>query len=457
MRKASVCVRLHCLTLAVAALGVVCPELTAQSNRFRELWSEPAIATRIDEGIRANRTAWAALHFTDSRGRALTGVSAEIRQVSSDFLFGINAFMVGGFESSEENRRYGDRIAELFNYATAPFYWKTLEPEPGRLRFDSGSEKIYRRPPPDVVLEFCRRNAIILKGHPLVWDNPRWHHPEWAPTDSMELMRLIRRRIEQISDRYRDKIHYWDVVNEAMYRHLDVAMPVDYVFRSFQVAAASFPVDSTLILNETTSVWRDYREEMSPFYLLAQNLLLRGAKLDALGFQCHFFSEPLWGQTLAGDAMRPRDLFAVLDQYSTLGRPIHITEITIPTLPNSSDGAKAQAEVVRNFYRLWFSHPSVEAITWWNLVDETAAPGEDKWRGGLLGRDFSEKPVWKVLHQLLLNDWRTRLSLKSGNASSIQFRGFFGTYEVTAQIGDRHKTVQFRLEKGRPNRLEIQL
>ena len=44
---------------------------------------------------------------------------------------------------------------EYFNLATVPFYWNSLEPQENKPRFEKDSEKIYRRPAPDLCLEYC--------------------------------------------------------------------------------------------------------------------------------------------------------------------------------------------------------------------------------------------------------------------------------------------------------------
>ena len=145
----------------------------------------------------------------------------------------------------------------------------------------------------------------------------------------------------------------------------------------------------------------------------------------------------------------------MLDRYSDFDRPIHITEITIPALPNSPDGERDQATVARNFYRLWFSHPRIEAISWWNLVDGTAAKGEDKWNAGLLRRDFSPKPAFEALDRLINHDWKTVLETSSTARGEVAFRGFHGEYTVTAQSGGKTVKQTFRLKKGAPNEWTI--
>ncbi len=431
----------------------------AQSAEYRELWNDPAVVQRIDDGIRANRMGWATLRFVDAAGHPVTGVKVDVEQIRHQFLFGANLFMLGGFPTEAENRDYERTFLGLFNYGTAAFYWKTLEPKPGEPRFAVSSQPVFRRPPPDVAVEFARRSGIVLKGHPLVWDSPQWQHPDWAPQDPAAVDRLLRKRIEQIAERYRGSIAVWDVVNEVFNRkyHMHIPMPQDFVYRAFETAAKVFPVDTKLTLNEAASVWTDFQDETSPFYLLIENLLLRGAAVNTIGMQMHIFSEDVWRRNLNGTAMKPLDVLRVLDRYGDFHLPIHITEITVPALPDTAAGEAAQAEVVRNLYRLWFSHPAVEAITWWNLVDNTAVPGENRWLGGLVHRDFSPKPAYEVLRKLIQEDWRTRLKGDTGAKATMRLQGFYGRYRATVVHNGRTSTTEFDLAKGAGNVIDVRL
>ena len=52
-------------------------------------------------------------------------------------------------------------------------------------------------------------------------------------------------------------------------------------------------------------------------------------------------------------------------------------------------------------YSQLYAHPSVEAITWWDMQDGNwlNAPS------GLIRRDFSEKPAYKKLKELINKEW----------------------------------------------------
>ncbi|MCE5308328.1 MAG: hypothetical protein LLG20_11875 [Acidobacteriales bacterium] len=70
--------------------------------------------------------------------------------------------------------------------------------------------------------------------------------------------------------------------------------------------------------------------------------------------------------------------------------------------------------MTRNLYRLLFSHPSVEAITWWNLAGGTAFGDENKYRAGLVRRDMFPKPSYEALRKLIREEWHTRMEIDSG-------------------------------------------
>ncbi|RYC70801.1 endo-1,4-beta-xylanase [Spirosoma sordidisoli] len=426
-----------CLTLSALPLSA------QLSDDYKNQWASPAVQQRIADGIREHRMGNFTVRFTDKDGNPVSPGDVSLTQTRHDFHFGANGFMVKGFKNPKEDALYEEHFARLFNFVTIPFYWPELEPEPGKLRFDKDSPYSYRRPAPDLVMEFARKHAITPKGHTLVWDNPRWSIPTWLPKDEKIMEQKISKRIEQIAQRYGHEIQIWDVVNEVTDRHADVLMPKDFAFKAFKESERVFPNSNVFTLNFTTAIWkRSNKREYSADYLLTESLLRRNAKINAIGLQFHNFSEPEYEQIVKGKEMTPTTLFNTLDLYSDFNLPLHITEITVSAL--SDKGPDYQAVMAENYYKLWFSHPKVEAIIWWNLVDGTAAPagiradgsvipGEDKWKGGLLNRDFTKKPVYDVLDRLINKEWRTNLTVKP-TANGASYRGFYGTYKLVTQL-----------------------
>lgn len=436
----------------VAVLICACVGLNAQLNRFDSLWSDPLIEERINKGIEQNRKGDFTVQLPEIRGKA----DIEVEQIKHEYQFGCNIFMLKGFKDDAKNKRYEEVFTSLFNLACVPYYWKTLEPEKGKPRYASNSSFIYRRPPPDMVVEFCRQAGITPKGHTMVWDHPEHSIPTWLPKDTQAVKALITGRIKELGEKYGNSVQTWDVANEVLRTHANISLPYQYCLNAFQDAQKYFPSTTKLMINEvTTEVWQNYHREYSPYYLLIQNLLNSGANIGAIGLQFHFFSEQLHNDVLAGKSIKPSDLFQVLDLYGKFGKPLHISEITLPALPFNDEGMKNQAKLTRNFYRLWFSHPSTEAIIWWNVADGTAVAGEDKWHGGFLHEDLSPKPAFDTLNNLINKEWKTRFTEKVNNRSEISFRGFYGDYIIRVKRGKNVMERKVTFSKQGTNTIKI--
>lgn len=241
------------------------------SEAYWNRWN-PQVQARIDADIDANRKADAVINLGD----VPAGTEIKIEQVSHDFIFGAHIFNFNQLGTHERNERYKALYGTLFNSATIPFYWKTFETEPGRLRFATEywdteefwnncetpkSQPHWRRPSTDQIVEFCESKGIRAHGHPMIWGTRISQHPHWilekmvtpeeheimdgyitdwnAPNsrkpkyteryDSLSasqiaeslpeytktLNRLFENRIRQLAEHYGDRIASWDVVNES--------------------------------------------------------------------------------------------------------------------------------------------------------------------------------------------------------------------------------------------------
>jgi len=92
---------------------------------------------------------------------------------------------------------------------------------------------------------------------------------------------------------------------------------------------------------------------------------------------------------------------ALLDRLGEYGRPVHITEQSVPSTwdPDWTQyGAgwwhhpwneETQAEFLRDFYTIAFSKEPVEAITWWDINDNSFI-----FTGGLLDSESNPKPAY---------------------------------------------------------------
>ncbi|WP_269522715.1 endo-1,4-beta-xylanase [Coraliomargarita parva] len=452
---------------------------------YLKRWS-PELQAQIDASIEANRKVDA---HVDLSGLP-AGTSVEVEQLDHAFRFGAHIFNFNQLGSRECNDRYKDLYGTFFNSATIAFYWRKFEPEEGKPRFsgkfedseaywnavqDPKSQPHWRRPATDPVVEFCEAKKIHMHGHTLVWGSATWNNPLWIreklplrfrdlveekngiipikaplfdelsdeqleqlmPEFALELNTLMSRRIYEIGLRYKGRLGSWDVVNESsgdfrddqmvpasgICKSLYGLMPGDYTFRGFKLAESVFPDSVKLNINDN-NMRPTYRDQI-------ESLKSRGCKIDAVGAQMHLF-DPKVCQAIAdgeSDQQSPDQVYEELNRLAETNRPLHLSEITITSPDYSVSGQMVQAILARNLYRLWFSLPSMSAVTWWNVVDDCGAPGEPS-LSGLFFRDMTPKAAFHALNDLIHNEWKTKLTTEVSEGGCIDFRGFPGRYRI---------------------------
>src|ERR1035437_7725001 len=146
--------------LTLYLLVIFCTNSFAQESKFDQLWSDPQIEGRISSGIENNRKGWGMVILEDSSHNPVQNAEILVEQQTHEFLFGANIFMLNGYPTKELNKKYEQAFKKLFNFASVPLYWRDLEPEAGKLRYSKESPFIFRQPPPDAVVAFCRENNI---------------------------------------------------------------------------------------------------------------------------------------------------------------------------------------------------------------------------------------------------------------------------------------------------------
>lgn len=409
--------------------------------------------SRVEMGIEQNRKGTVLLEVVKD-GKAVPNVKIHLKQKTHEFKYGANLFMLDELETEEKNEKYKKYFKECFNMATLPFYWDDLEPEKGKQRYEKDSPKIYRRPAPDLCLEYCEKNGIEPREHGLAYDK---FFPKWlSKTDLWENKRELERRFKEISERYADKIRTIEVTNEHEWPLCGMS-PLyasdDYLEFCYKLAEKYFP-SNELVINENTAL-RAQGTQRDKYYALIENTILKGARIDAVGLQFHMFfrREEEYEQTRC--EYDPQRLFRILDLYAKLNRPFQITEITVPAYSNDAEDEEIQAEIIENLYSIWFSHGNVEQIIYWNLVDGYAAfapigdmtAGENYYYGGLLRHDLTPKPAYYKIKELFKKRWHTDETVTTNDSGKTYFRGFYGKYDAEIEIDGKKYTKEISLSK----------
>lgn len=442
-------------------------------HQTRELYfkayfdNKDEVDARIADGIENNRKGCCRVRLTDAAGKPLSGKRIRLTQKTHDFKFGANLFMLDEFDNEAYNAEYRRFFKEYFNLATIPFYWDTLEPTEGKPRYAKDSEKVYRRPAPDLCMEYCEQNGVTPKLHCLYYDKMT---PSWLTDRSEEEIEAkYRERFAEIASRYSGRMMEFEVINELLCFH-DQKTPNfvkrDILTWAFNEARQYFPND-VLVVNEANPIQSlAYQKYRQPYYLLIENALLKGAKIEKIGLQNHLFTgvsahtpEEYEKSVRSGVHMNnPMTYFKGLDIIATLDLPLEITEVTVPTFGDTLEDEELQADMLKLWYSTWFSHPAVDAIVYWNTVDGHAYQGNPNWqenncRGGLWHKDLTPKKSALMLKKLVHETWHTDLEFTTDKNGFVEFRGFFGEYSVKAD----GKEFEIAIHKNESSSFEITL
>lgn len=398
------------------------------------------IRERVQSGIELHRKGDVKIRVIDADKKARKGATVEFHQRDHAFHYGANLFMLDEFECEEKNERYRELFKDAFNLATLPFYWCDLEPEEDKPRYAKNSRKIYRRPAPDLCLEYCEQYGVEPKVHCLNYDS--WS-PDWLKyASTYEIKKKLVKRFQELSQRYAEKIPSWEVTNETLHqwdvKQTDFFYEDDNVEWSFRLAEREFPYNK-LIINEADPWGFRYPEtNRNTYYMQIERLLRQNIRVDSIGMQFHSFLPRENEKELLDNRYDPIFLYNVLDNFARLGLPIQITEMTIPAYSSGAEDQAIQAELIRCLYSIFFSHPAMEAIIYWNLPDGYAAfaplgdlkTGENYYQGGLLNFDLSCKPAYQVIRDLFSKEWRTDGRTCTNDNGEAMFRGFYGAYDL---------------------------
>ena len=378
-----------------------------------------------------------------------------VAQTNHNFLFGNAAFDTvplanGAYNGAEleKAQQRAERLVDLFNAATLPFYWGQFEPIRGKPR----TQELLQ------AARWCVEHGMTVKGHPLCW------HTMTAPwlmdLSNDEILKVQTERIHRDIHDFRDLIHMWDVINEA------VIMPIFDKYDNgitrickehgriatiktmFENARAEDPTATFLINDFETSTSYD---------ILIEGCLAAGVKIDVIGIQSHMH-QGYWGLEKTQE---------ILERFGRFNLPIHFTENTLvsghlmpPEIvdlndyqvtdwPTTPEGEERQAcEVVQHFETL-LANPLVEGITWWDLYDGLwlNAPS------GLLRRDGSPKPAYEELLKRVKGEWwLSPTEMHTDAQGRVQVTGFAGTYEIEVN----GKKQAFTLAKGQ-EQTEVQM
>ena len=361
-------------------------------------------------------------------------VSADMQK--HGYLFGAVCYMYGKYPEAETNEKFTKEFTKLFNYTMVPYHWNWYEPR----------RHEYAEPYTGNLVRWADQNGLKKKLHALIWHECC---PDWIQ-ESDDVEALYTERITHLMRRYGDSFDFFDAANETTVNDR-FQNPVSRWVRNYgpmnmlkyvTKLVRSFRPDAKLIYGD----WNVHVEE---YYQFLREMRENDIDINLIGIQSHMHSKNwTWEETMR-----------IMDRAAEFGWPIHFPECSIcsgkpihainhdPGAINefieTEDDLYFQAEYAKDFYTLVFSHPATEALSWFDFTDH-------RWLGapaGVVTDKLEIKPVYKMLDQLINQEWRSNFKAMTNSEGIIRSKLFFGNYNFTVDVDGKRTVCPYNLER----------
>jgi len=349
--------------------------------------------------IEQNRKRNAQITVVDMNGQPVQDINVQIAQVKHSFAFGTCI----AYTPLNSNANYRNFILNHFEWAVCENESKWPANEPSR------DSETYTQA--DYIYNWCNTNGITMRGHTLFWEQTSMV-PSWATSLSCtELQGEVNERIDNGVGHFKDKFRHWDVDNEMLSNDFYGTCLGNPGRADMFKRANTVDPNCKLFMNEYNgNSFGGY--DAGPYVTRANQLIALGAPIHGIGIQGHVNSpfDPVSYWTNVLEPLR-----------TGLGLPIWVTEYD-----SSTTNVTQRATDLENFYRICFSHSSVEGILMWGFWDGS------QWRADaqLVETDWTVNEAG-LRYESLLNEWTTNDANYTDPNGKVNFRGFHGSYEIT--------------------------
>ena len=326
-----------------------------------------------------------------SAGAAPDSVDAIAR--TKGMRFG-NAIGISGSGSRSKSRFHDERYRALMQRECGVLVcenetkWQHLRPNPETFRFAQADE----------MFAWATSNAMLVRGHTLMWQPSKWL-PKWVNEHDFganprkEAERLLVEHVSTVCGHFGDIVSSYDVVNEAVdpkdgelrsnvfTERLGALDELDLMFR----LAREHAPKAQLVYNDYMSWGDGYVKHRAGVLKLLHELRRRGTPVQALGLQSHIGAteDGSEGTSAKGYEVEWRKF---LDEVTGMGYDLLITEFDVNDREFASDIAKRDAAVAaigKAYLDLTLSYPRVRTMMTWGMLDPVSwlqdrYPREDK-------------------------------------------------------------------------------
>lgn len=356
--------------------------------------------------------------------RSIEGAEVCIRMREHQFLFGAVSYAHGTLGLPGKEERFTESFRRLLNYTMVPYHWSWYEPE----------QDVYNEPYTGNLVRWADANGLKKKLHALIWHELC---PDWITDQNVE--EQMAKRLNHLMETYGDSFDFFDLANETtvndrfdnpVSRWIKRIGPFEMMKFGSKIVRHWRP-DAKLLYGDWNVHGEDYFEFLS-------GMRENNIDIDIIGLQSHMHRD-LWSQ---------EETLRVIDRTAAFGWPIHFPECSLISgkpigemsyeagavnhFTETEEDAYKQAELARDFYTIVFSHPAVEALSWFDFTDH-------RWLGapaGLVDDDLNPKPVYGALFDLIHREWHSDHDMTTGTDGSANALLFCGNYDITIRSGD---------------------
>ena len=357
-------------------------------------------------------------------GKGLPGVNVSLRQTTRPFRFGVEASMallapevLAKPVLAELARQIKDRQAELPKYREWIFQKNGLYQF---ITFYDGliwrDHSVWGKDIDNTLLAAARTAGLAVRGHALYV--PAYHYApvECRNMDRDTLTKALSSHIRKLAEKHQNNIAEWSVLHGGIdYYEIYNYIGVDSMSRAFQITRQAAP-EAKLMVSDIQSLTALSDVPLTDTIELVDWLNQGGTKIDGM----------VMGATIKRLDVGPQSMEKRLDQISSrLSLPIHIAGLSLNT-----DDEQRQADMLRDYLLLFFSHPAVASVS----IAEQWAPALLNPNMAYVNADFTPRAAGTMLVKLLTEEWLTKADLVTGPDGTTALDAFVGRYEVIAKV-----------------------
>jgi hypothetical protein len=297
--------------------------------------------------------------------------------------------------------QYLQKLLDFFSAVTVPINWAQVEARKGHLDFSTVDE----------CISLLSGRKVVIGAGPLLRFTPD-HLPDWLLQSGVgfEKMRdLAYQFVAKVVARYANVVHRWYVISG-----INAYNQFNFNFEQIleMTRAASMGVRAAgsraVKIIEVSHPWGEYyatTPNSIPPFVYMDMVVQSGTNFDAFGLRMRFGKDEV--------GMHLRDMMqisSILDCFAIVAKPLHITDVEIPSANGSGpfEGQVAgvwhqkwdeirQSQWLNRFYKIALSKPFVEAVNYGVLVDSEDATIA---HSGLLTGKFETKEAFNTLKRL---------------------------------------------------------